>query len=352
LPGSPASRFADALQAAWWQAPPNALARRLRPLCALYAALSRLDKAITWPRHLDVPVIVVGNLVVGGAGKTPTVIALVRLLRVYGWTPGVVSRGYGRHSRGVVQVHGDSSAADCGDEPLLIHLRTEAPVVVGRNRVAAARALRREHPTVDILISDDGLQHHRLARDAQVIVFDERGAGNGLLLPAGPLREPLPEAIAPDTLVLYNAWRPPITLPGWMGTRHLTGVLSLEDWRCGHEPLADSWRALHGRRVVAAAGIASPQRFFTQLQGEGVLFTPLPLPDHHDFAELPWPRGTADVVLTEKDAVKLAGRSFGSTRIWVAPLDLEFDLGFAAAIKRLFPNPPNRTTSWPPLTIV
>ncbi len=351
MPGSPATRFADALQAAWWQEPPNALARRLRPLSGLYAALARLNKAITWPRRLDVPVIVVGNLVVGGAGKTPTVIALVRLLRVYGWTPGVVSRGYGRRTSHVVQVHGDSSAADCGDEPLLIHLRTEAPVVVGRNRVAAARALRREHPTVDILISDDGLQHHRLARDAQVIVFDERGVGNGLLLPAGPLREPLPEAVAPNTLVLYNAWRPPITLPGWMGTRHLIGVLSLEDWRCGHAPLADSWRALHGRRVVAAAGIASPQRFFTQLQGEGVLFTPLPLPDHHDFAELPWPRGTADVVLTEKDAVKLAGLSFGSTRIWVAPLDLEFDLGFAAAIKRLFPNPPSRTTSWPPLTI-
>jgi tetraacyldisaccharide 4'-kinase len=351
LSGSPAPRFADALQAAWWQDPPNALARRLQPLCALYAALARLNKAITWPRRLDVPVIVVGNLVVGGAGKTPTVIALVRLLRIYGWTPGVVSRGYGRRSRGLVQVHGDSSAAECGDEPLLIHLRTEAPVVVGRNRVAAARALRREHPTVDILISDDGLQHHRLARDAQVIVFDERGAGNGLLLPAGPLREPLPDVVVPNTLVLYNAWRPPITLPGWMSTRHLTGVLSLEDWRCGHAPLADSWRALHGRRVVAAAGIASPQRFFTQLQGEGVLFTPLPLPDHHDFIELPWPRGTADVVLTEKDAVKLAGRSFGGTRIWVAPLDLEFDLGFAAAIKRLFPNPPSRTTSWPPLTI-
>jgi tetraacyldisaccharide 4'-kinase len=350
LPGSPATRFADALQAAWWQSPPNALSRRLRPLCAVYAALSRINKAITWPRRLDVPVIVVGNLVVGGAGKTPTVIALVRLLRVYGWTPGVVSRGYGRRSGGVVHVHGDSSAAECGDEPLLIHLRTEAPVVVGRNRVSAARALRREHPTVDILISDDGLQHHRLARDAQVIVFDERGAGNGLLLPAGPLREPLPEVVPTSTLVLYNAWRPPITLPGWMGTRHLTGVLSLEDWRCGHAPLADSWRALHGRRVVAAAGIASPQRFFTHLQGEGVLFTALPLPDHHDFIELPWPRGTADVVLTEKDAVKLAGRSFGDTRIWVAPLDLELDLGFAAAIKRLFPNPPSRTTSWPPLT--
>ena len=352
MPGSPAPRFADALQAAWWQAPPNALARRLRPLCGLYAALARLDKLITLPRRLDVPVIVVGNLVVGGAGKTPTVMALVKLLRAYGWTPGVVSRGYGRRTTGVLQVHGSSPASECGDEPLLIHLRTEAPVFVGKNRVAAARALRREHPTVDIVISDDGLQHHRLARDAQVIVFDERGAGNGLLLPAGPLRQPLPDALPPNTLVLYNAWQPPLTLPGWMGTRHLTGVLSLEDWRCGHAPMADSWAALRDHHVVAVAGIASPRRFFAQLRDHGLTFTALPLPDHHDFEELPWPRGTADVVLTEKDAVKLAGLSFGRTRVWVAPLDFEFDLGFAAAIKRLFPNPPSRTTSWPPLTIV
>jgi tetraacyldisaccharide 4'-kinase len=356
LAGSPDSggvnRLSAALQAAWWQASPNALARRLRPLSALYAGLAKLDKALTWPRRIDVPVIVVGNLVVGGAGKTPTVIALVRLLRAYGWTPGVISRGYGRRSAGVMSVHGGSAASECGDEPLLIHLRTEAPVVVGRRRVAAARAMRLEHPTVDIVISDDGLQHHRLARDAQIIVFDERGAGNGLLLPAGPLREPLPEQVPPNTLVLYNAWQPPITLPGWMGTRHLAGVLSLEDWRCGHAPMADSWAALHGRRVMAAAGIASPQRFFTQLQGEGLLFTPLPLPDHYRFDTLPWPVGTTDVVLTEKDAVKLAGKALGRTRVWVAPLDLEFDLGFAAAIKRLFPNPPSRTTSWPPLTIV
>ncbi len=129
MPGTPdpgaGGRWAAALQAAWWQASPNALAQRLRPLCALYGALARLHKALTWPRRLDVPVIVVGNLVVGGAGKTPTVIALVRLLRAYGWTPGVVSRGDGRRTAGVLQVHASSTAGDCGDEPLLIHLRTE-----------------------------------------------------------------------------------------------------------------------------------------------------------------------------------------------------------------------------------
>lgn len=344
-----ASRVSAALQRAWWQTPPNRLARALQPLSALYALLAKLDKALTRPRKLDVPVIVVGNIVVGGAGKTPTVIALVRLLRAYGWTPGVVSRGYGRRGSGIVAVTSDSRADDCGDEPLLIHLRTEAPVLVGRDRGATARALRIAHPTVDIVVSDDGLQHHRLARDGEVIVFDERGIGNGLLLPAGPLRERLPTETSPTSLVLYNARAPSLSLPGWMGLRKLAGVLSYDDWRCGLTPLADSWRALHGRGFVAAAGIASPERFFVQLRDLGLHFTPLPLPDHHRFDALPWPPETDDVVITEKDAVKLVGKPLGATRVWVAPLDFEFDLGFAAAIKRLFPNPPG-STSWPPLT--
>jgi tetraacyldisaccharide 4'-kinase len=340
---------AAALQRAWWQSQPSALARALRPLCSVYAALAGLNKALTRPRRLDVPVVVVGNVVVGGAGKTPTVIALVRLLRLYGWTPGVVSRGYGRRGRGVVSVSADSSATDCGDEPLLIHLRTDAPVLVGADRVAAARALRIRHPTVDIIISDDGLQHHRLARDAQVLVFDERGIGNGLLLPAGPLREQVPLEMPVTSLVLYNAARPTLLLPGWIALRRLSGVLSYDDWRSGLAPLADSWRALMDRPIVAAAGIASPERFFAPLRDLGLQITPLALPDHHRFDTLPWPEGTPDVVLTEKDAVKLSSARLGTTRVWVAPLDFEFDLGFAAAIKRLFPNPPG-STSWPPLT--
>jgi tetraacyldisaccharide 4'-kinase len=343
------SRLASSLQQAWWQQPPSRLARTLEPLSGVYAALAGLKKALTRPRRLDVPVIVVGNLVVGGAGKTPTVIALVRLLRVYGWTPGVVSRGWGRRGRGIVVVGGHSRAQDCGDEPLLIHLRTEAPVLVGRNRVAAARALRIAHPTVDIIVADDGLQHRRLARDAEVIVVDERGIGNGLLLPAGPLRERPPLEVPETSLVLYNARQPTLLWPGWMALRRLAGVLSYDDWRCGLTPLADSWRALQQRHFVAAAGIAAPERFFVQLRDLGLRFTPLPLPDHYAFDTLPWDEDTRDVVLTEKDAVKLDATRLGRTRVWVAPLDFEFDLGFAAAIKRLFPNPPG-STSWPPLT--
>jgi tetraacyldisaccharide 4'-kinase len=332
----------DALQRAWWAPRPGVLAGALAPLSRVYALLAWLDRVGSRPRRVGVPVIVVGNLVVGGAGKTPTVIALVRLLRAFGWTPGVVSRGYGRQGTDVVAVEPQSSAAAVGDEPLLIHLRSAAPVTVGRDRVAAAQALRALHPGVDIVVADDGLQHHRLARDAEVLVFDERGVGNGLLLPAGPLRERLPPDMPPQRLVLYNALEPSTPAPGWMAQRLLSGVLPIADWAAGALPDAQSWKALKNRPLLAAAGIAAPARFFEALSAKGLAFEELPLPDHFDFATLPWPPDTADVVLTEKDAVKLRGRDFCSTRVWVAPLDFEPDLGFAAAIKRLFPHPPSR----------
>lgn len=291
------------------------------------------------------PVVVVGNLIVGGAGKTPTTIAVVRLLRAFGWHPGVVSRGHGRRGRGLVDVRRDSRAHDCGDEPLLIHLRTGMPVAVGTDRVAAAAALRKAHPEVDIIVADDGLQHHRLARELQVIVFDERGVGNGLLLPAGPLREALPSERPADTLVLYNALRLSTPLPGWMAGRRQPGVLSLADWWQGLTPDADSWSNLQGRPLLAAAGMAQPERFFDMLRDQGLtLSITRPLPDHHPFDILPWRANTPDVVITEKDAVKLpldrVPQGDSDARVWVVPLDLEPEMGFAAALKRYFPHPP------------
>lgn len=237
-------RVSASLQRSWWTAPPDRTARMLRPLAVFYRGLARLHRSAVRPQRIGVPVVVVGNLTVGGAGKTPTTIAVVRLLRAFGWHPGVVSRGHGRRGRGVLEVQRDSPAHACGDEPLLIHLRTGVPVVVGADRVAAARALRAAHSEVDIIVADDGLQHHRLARDLQIVVFDERGIGNGLLLPAGPLREALPDERPADTLVLYNALRPTTPLPGWTATRRHSGILSLADWREGRTPSADSWTAL------------------------------------------------------------------------------------------------------------
>ncbi|MES2960339.1 MAG: tetraacyldisaccharide 4'-kinase [Pseudomonadota bacterium] len=334
-----------ALQRQWWIKPPTLTAQALRLLAGLYAQLAGLHRRLSRPKRVGVPVVVVGNLIVGGAGKTPTTIAVVRLLRAFGWHPGVVSRGHGRKGSGLVQVSRDSRASDCGDEPLLIRLRTGMPVMVGSDRVAAVRALRAAHPQIDIIVADDGLQHHRLARDLEVIVFDERGAGNGLLLPAGPLREALPDQAAPTTLVLYNAPCVTTHLPGWMASRRVAGALLLSQWWQGQSAAAGSLQALRGVPLTAAAGMANPQRFFEMLREQGLtLSRTLALPDHHAFDALPWPADTADVIITEKDAVKLRPdampRSGDVTRIWVAPLDFEPEVAFAAALKRHYPYPP------------
>ena len=340
-PGSALSRLGDWLQHQWWQPRPSPAARLLSPLSALYETLAERRRRGTEPQSPGLPVVVVGNLIVGGAGKTPTVIALVRALRAQGWRPGVISRGHGRAAEGVAGVRRDSRAREVGDEPLLIHLRSGAPVVVGRDRLAAAQALRSDHPEVNLLLADDGLQHWRLARDAQVIVFDDRGAGNGLALPAGPLRQRLPEGVPPRSLVLYNAAAPSTPLPGWCAQRRLAGAVELTDWWAGGPPNPDALQALRGRPVVAVAGIGAPQRFFGMLQAQGLSLRPCPVPDHHDYATLPWPPGTADVVLTEKDAIKLEPGRCAGTRVWVVALDFALPDDFVAALVRLLPPLPH-----------
>lgn len=345
-----ATGWSEALQRHWWRAPGaiaplplRALGLALWPLSWLYSALVESRRAaysagLLRRHHVGVPVVVVGNLIVGGAGKTPTTLALVHLLRAAGWTPGIVSRGHGRRGGSIVEVKANSRPLDVGDEPLLLHRNSSAPVVVGVDRVAAARALLAQHPDVDLIVSDDGLQHLRLARDVEVIVFDERGVGNGHLLPAGPLREALPAKVPPQSLVLYNAAAPSTTLPGALAQRSLGAVLPLAAWWRGEAPAAQSWAALQSRRLLAVAGVAAPERFFTMLQARGLQIERLKLPDHHDFATLPWPAGTADVVLTEKDAVKLDPARLGSTQVWVATLDFTLDAAFTAALLARLPS--------------
>ena len=338
------SGWAPALLASWQRPRPDALARALQPLSWLYRALSGAHRALyrsglRTGRHAPRPLVVVGNLVTGGAGKTPTVIAVVELLRTLGYTPGVVSRGYGRRDDATRIVDAASRADQVGDEPLLVHLRTRAPVAVAASRIEAARALCRAHDRVDVLIADDGLQHLALARDAQVIVFDERGAGNGLLLPAGPLREPLPRALPARTLVLYNAPQPSTALPGSLVGRSLAPVVELSRWWQGDRGDPAGWQALRGRRLLACAGTAVPQRFFAMLQAQGLAFDAVALPDHADYARLPWPDGTADVVLTEKDAVKIRPERPGRTRVWVAPLDFRLDDVVGQQLRRWLPPP-------------
>ena len=333
---------ADRLQRAWLGRGPLAVA--LLPAAAIFgllSALRRLFYRLGWCRalRLPVPVVVVGNLVAGGAGKTPAVIAVVTLLRRLGYTPGVISRGHGRRGSGLLEARRDLPASLCGDEPLLLHLRTGAPVWVGRDRVAAGRELLRQHARIDILVSDDGLQHLRLARSAQVLVFDERGAGNAWLLPAGPLREALPAATPERSVVLYNADAPSTHLPGSVARRGLAGVAALDAWWAGQAVTVAALEALKGRPLLAAAGLARPNRFFDMLRASGLDITALHLPDHFDFAALPWPAATADVIVTEKDAVKLAADRIGRTRVWVAALDFVPGVDFDAALAALLPPP-------------
>lgn len=326
----------DRLQALWWssQATPP---WPLRCLARWFGrGVHRRREAYLSGRraigHLPVPVIVVGNRIVGGAGKTPTTLALLEALRAAGWRPGVVSRGHGRQRHDVSPVRADSASADAGDEPLLMARRSGVPVWVGRDRTAAAQALLAAHPTVNLIVCDDGLQHLALGRDLEIIVFDERGTGNGHLLPAGPLREPID---APSTArhqwVLYNAAAPSTPLPGALARRTLAPPCPLAIWHAdGPPPNASDrtgWQTWQDRPVWALAGIGSPQRFFSDLRKAGVRLPAeqaLPMPDHADYQHLPWPDGPLDLLVTEKDAVKFdparLARERPATRVWVVPL--------------------------------
>ena len=308
----------------WWTPRPGLAARLLQPLSAVYGLLQRRHARRANPASaLPVPVLVVGNVVVGGAGKTPTVMAVVAALAQRGHRPGIVSRGHGRADSAPRVVAQADHPHDVGDEPLLMARRSGVPVAVGRDRVAAARALIEAHPEVDVIVADDGLQHRALPRRAELLVFDERGAGNGLLLPAGPLREPLPRRLAASRHVLYTSGSASTPLPGACATRRLQRAWPLAAWHANDPTAAAPLAALRGRPLLAAAGLAAPQKFFAMLREAGLQVQTLPLPDHHDYATLPWPAAGCDVLVTEKDAVKLDPARAAGRPVWVLPLDLD-----------------------------
>lgn len=311
-----------ALLAAWTRRGP--LAWALWPLSLLYGALAGLRRSLyrlglRRSARLPVPVIVVGNVVAGGGGKTPTVIALVRHLRERGLRPGVVSRGHGRQARDCREVRADSDPREVGDEPLLIRRAGEVPVFVATHRVEAAQALLARHPETDLIVCDDGLQHLALARDIEVCVFDERGAGNGFLLPAGPLREPWPR---PVDLVLHTGRR--AFAAGYGATRALSPYALRSDG--SRVALA----ALRGRPLRALAGIARPEAFFSMLREQGLsLARTQALPDHCDFEHWAPPAGEGELLCTEKDAVKLWRRCPDALAV---PLAFAPEPGFLAAL--------------------
>lgn len=291
----------------------GALAWALRPVAVIYGALIALRRLFYrqhWlpSQHVPVPVVVVGNVLAGGAGKTPTVIGVVAHLQAQGWQVGIVSRGYGRQGEAIQAVHADASPAEVGDEPLLLQRKTGVPVYVGRQRAAAAQALLQAHPRTQIIVCDDGMQHYALYRDVEICVFDSRGTGNGWLLPAGPLREPWPpqalRAVGQrsENLLVLNTG--PNRVPGYAAARQLADYTV--DASGDVQPLT-ALNAPGARPVCAVAGIAQPEVFFAMLRAQGVVLAhTMALPDHYDFDS--WSRNIHEgysLICTEKDAAKL-----------------------------------------------
>lgn len=303
----------------------NLTAWMLLPAAALFAMIAALRRAafrcgLLRAERIGIPVIVIGNITAGGTGKTPLTLWLAHYLQDQGWHPGIISRGYGAARRDPRPVPPEGAARDYGDEPCLLAQRAGCPVWVGVDRAATAHALRAAHPATDVLISDDGLQHYRLARDIEIAVIDgQRGLGNGWPLPAGPLREPASRLAVVDAVVVNGEEIPP-EFPQALVMR-LAGSTFRNLLNPQHTaPVA----YFHRQRVHAIAGIGNPQRFFAHLQRLGLVCTTRSFPDHHAYAasdlELP---DAGHIVMTEKDAVKCA--AFATERHWALVVNAEPD---------------------------
>ncbi|NYZ63971.1 tetraacyldisaccharide 4'-kinase [Luteimonas deserti] len=300
-----------------------------RALAGVYGLATRMRKSMLRRHAVARPVLVIGNLIAGGSGKTPLTIAVVERLQAAGWTPGVASRGYGRDMpRSARWVDAVSDPALCGDEPVLIASRTRARVRVDADRVAAARAL--IGAGCDIVVCDDGLQHYRLRRDVEIEVIDgRRRYGNGALIPAGPMREPAARGAECDFRVLNTAMDAGLVpafgeWPMRLETGHALPLLGGR---------ARAIAAFAGQRVHAVAGIGDPERFFDTLRAHRIAVVPHAFADHHRYTAADLRFGSdLPVLMTEKDAVKcmrLAGERHFSVPVtaqlpeafWIALLD-------------------------------
>ena len=322
----------EAALAKLWYDRPGVLATLLTPLSWLYAAIVAVRRAayrtgVLRTHRARVPVVVVGNVSVGGTGKSPLVAWLVVALRARGLRAGILSRGYGARIAGALPVDAATDPRDAGDEAVMLARMTGAPVVVAPRRATGVALL--ERAGVDLIVCDDGLQHLALARDLEIVVIDaQRGFGNGRLLPAGPLREAPSRLAAVDFVVVQGAQVDaagtdvPRAWQGWHGTLGMQLALQaaqpvrLDECSAGNasRPLA----AFAGAPVHAVAGIGNPTRFFDALRAAGLTPIEHPFPDHHAFRAIDLEFGdSAPVLMTAKDAVKC--RAFADARCWQVP---------------------------------
>lgn len=317
-----------------WQGK-TALTALLFPVSLLFraaVALRRLLYRLGVLRSyiLPMPVVVVGNITVGGTGKSPLVLWLADFLGGRGMRPGIIARGYGGASHAPTPVPTGGDASAFGDESAMMARRSGAPVFVGADRVATARALLAAHPGCDVILSDDGLQHYRMGRAVEIAVIDgARGLGNGFVLPAGPLREPPGRLASVDAIVVnisqssgvvVTTGSPPSFAMKLAGAEFCSLVNPAH--RVGPEHFANL-------TVHAVAGIGNPGRFFAQLKRLGLKTVEHPFPDHHAFTAADLAFGDAGhIVMTEKDAVKCS--RFASERHWVLPINAEIDPAFGA----------------------
>lgn len=296
----------------------------LAPLAMLFMGLLAIRKALYrhgWLKstRLSVPLIVVGNITLGGTGKTPMVIYLAEQLQTAGFKPGIISRGYGGKLKLPTPVFAHSNPGLVGDEPVLIAKRTACPVFIGANKVQVGLALLQANPQCDVIISDDGLQHYALQRDVELVMVDASAKfGNQRFLPAGPLRESVSRLKHVDAVVITGDQAADLpdglSLP-WFSMR----LLGNRFYSLGGAQMPRLACDFVGKPMVAIAGIANPQRYFDQLSALGLQFEPKAYPDHYNFSaeELAQHSGKT-VLMTEKDAVKCA--EFSVLDAWYLPV--------------------------------
>ena len=323
--------------------------------CVLRARKLIQDLGIGKQKAAPVPIIIVGNIRVGGTGKTPIVIALAERLQQLGWNPGIISRGYGASSQlAPLQVRSDSDPALVGDEPVLIAKRThnQFPIWVFPKRQQSIRALLKQSPNVNVIISDDGLQHSGLARwpareggrDIEFVVRDGRGEGNRFLLPAGPLREP---ATRERDATLFTAKDSAHKIGQqeeyFQGRRafslfsHLGAAYQLINPN-NHQTLSQIADSFLPNKITAVAALGNPQRFFDDLLHQGIAGKCIPLPDHATYTPEFFEKLNAQCILiTEKDAVKCA--AIHDERIWVVPLSLSLPDNLAEWLQSILQRP-------------